>query len=554
VNEPGTIEAKSAAALLRAHVEKFYFEFNEVTSQAKQRFLQKEWHGQREAVRKRISLHEEAFENAVRELSVSRSLGKGWWKQTGAEFEKLTGSDTLAKTFFDAVGRMLFQGDLAFTLFNSTTPEKDIEPDLISVSCQTIRQTGFFSVLQKIDFEISDQNLIATSSKLLEKMNSLIPDPSMLLFFYPHLFYRNKHAYLLGYGNVSKCVQPLLFAFTNSENGIVLNALLTTEEELKNVFAFSRSYFLVEARDPKGLVDLLLKVMPSKPEAQLYMNVGYQEHGKELVVAKLHQHLQQHRSQFMVAPGIPGMVMMVFTLPDYDLVFKIIRDHFKPPKFVTRQEVIEKYLFIAKHDRVGRLADAQRFEFLGLPLAYFDQQLLDFLLADCSQSVSVRQGIVCFQDVYVERKMVPLNIYLEQARPDEAERAVIDFGHAIREMAMSNIFPGDLLIKNFGVTSEERVVFYDYDEIVPLADCTFKDMPKARDDNDEMSAEPWYAVNDSDVFPQELVKFLLPAGPLRDRFAIDHQELYTAAFWNRLKQLHQSGEVVDIQPYVANLD
>jgi isocitrate dehydrogenase kinase/phosphatase len=554
VNEPDTIDAKSAAALLRAHVEQFYFEFNEVTSQAKQRFLQKEWHGQREAVRKRISLHEEAFENAVRELSVSRSLGKGWWKQTGAEFEKLTGSDTLAKTFFDAVGRMLFQGDLAFTLFNPTTPEKDIEPDLISVSYQTIRQTGFVSVLQKIDFEISDQNLTIASAKLLEKMNSLIPEPPTLLFFYPHLFYRNKHAYLLGYGIVSKCVQPLLFAFTNSKNGIVLNALLTTEEELKNVFAFSRSYFLVEARDPKGLVDLLLKVMPSKPEAQLYMNLGYQEHGKELVVAKLHQHLQQHRSQFMVAPGIPGMVMMVFTLPDYDLVFKIIRDHFKPPKFVTRHEVIEKYLFIAKHDRVGRLADAQRFEFLGLPLAYFDQQLLDFLLLDCSQSVSVRQGIVCFQDVYVERKMVPLNIYLEQARPDEAERAVIDFGHAIREMAMSNIFPGDLLIKNFGVTSEERVVFYDYDEIVPLADCTFKDMPNARDDDDEMSAEPWYAVNDNDIFPQELVKFLLPAGPLRDRFAVNHQELYTATFWNRLKHLHQNGEVVDIQPYVANLD
>ncbi|MCA6394762.1 MAG: bifunctional isocitrate dehydrogenase kinase/phosphatase, partial [Cytophagales bacterium] len=525
----------------------------EITSHAKQRFLQREWHGQREAVRKRISLHERVFENAVRELSVSRRLGKGWWKQTGAEFEKLTGSDTLAKTFFDAVGRMLFQGDLAFTLFNSTTPEKDIEPDLISISYQAFRQTCFASVLQKIDFEISDQNLIATSSKLLEKMNSLIPDPSTLLFFYPHLFYRNKHAYLLGYGTTDGRIQPLLFAFTNSENGIVLNALLATEEELKNIFAFSRSYFLVEARDPKGLVELLLKVMPSKPEAQLFMNLGYQEHGKELVVAKLHQHLQHHRSQFMVAPGIPGMVMMVFTLPDYDLVFKIIRDHFKPPKSVTRQEVIEKYLFIAKHDRVGRLADAQRFEYLGLPLAYFDQQLLDFLLLDCSQSVSIRQGIVCFQDVYVERKMIPLNIYLEQASADKVEHAVNDFGNAIREMAMSNIFPGDLLIKNFGVTLEERVVFYDYDEIVPLVDCTFKDIPKARDDDEEMSAEPWYAVNENDIFPQELVKFLLPAGPLRDRFAIDHQELYTATFWNRLKSLHQNGEVVDIQPYVANL-
>ncbi len=188
MNEPDTIDAKSAAALLHAHVEKFYAEFNEITSHAKQRFLQREWHGQREAVRERISLHERAFEKAVRELSISRSLDKGWWKQTGVEFEKLTGSDTLAKTFFDAVGRMLFQGNLALTLFNSTTPEKDIEPDLISVSYQTIRQMGFVSVLQKIGFEISDQNLITSSSKLLEKMNSLLPDPSTLLFFYPKVW------------------------------------------------------------------------------------------------------------------------------------------------------------------------------------------------------------------------------------------------------------------------------------------------------------------------------------------------------------------------------
>lgn len=549
-----TIDPITAASQLQGHVQKFYTEFNEITSHARERFLQKAWHAQREAVRKRISLHEKVFEDAVKELSVSRSLGKGWWKQTGVEFEKLTGSDTLAKTFFDAVGRMLFRGDLVFTLFNSTTREKDdIQPGLISESYETLRQTGFSSVLQKINFKISDQNLIAVSSKLLEKMDLLIPDPSTHLFFYRHLFYRNKHAYLLGYGTTGERVQPLLFAFTNSEAGVILDALLTTEEELKNVFAFSRSYFLVEARHPKGLVDLLLKVMPSKPEAQLYMNLGYQEHGKELVVSKLHEHLHQHRSQFMVAPGIPGMVMMVFTLPDYDLVFKIIRDHFKPPKFVSRQEVIEKYLFIAKHDRVGRLADAQRFEFLGLPLAYFDQQLLDFLLVDCSQSVSVRQGIVCFQDVYIERKMIPLNIYLEQAAPDKAARAVDDFGHAIREMAMSNIFPGDLLTKNFGVTNEDRVVFYDYDEIVPLAECTFKDIPKARNDDDEMSGEPWYAVNENDIFPEELVKFLLPVGPLRDRFAINHKELYTATFWNRLKSLHQNGEIVDIQPYSANL-
>jgi isocitrate dehydrogenase kinase/phosphatase len=442
---------------------------------------------------------------------------------------------------------------LAFTLFDSSqTYNSELSLD------RWIEKRPFNGwvdgLLQKIGFEIPVENLQQPAKKIAELISQkIIRSEEATFFFYPDLFYRNKHAYLMGYALDAETLVPLLLAFTNTDEGIVLNALLYNEEEIKNVFAFSRSYFQVATSHAKGLVDFLLKVMPSKPEAQLYMNLGYQEHGKELVVRLMQQHLQTQRSQFVVAPGIPGMVMMVFTLPDYDLVFKLIRDHFRPPKSVTREEVIEKYKFIALHDRVGRLADAQRFEYLGLPLAYFDSQLLNYLLTECSQSVSVRNGVVCFQDVYTERKMIPLNLYFEQTTPAKAEQAVIDFGNAIREMALSNIFPGDLLIKNFGVTNEGRVVFYDYDEIVPLIDCAFKDIPKAKNEDDEMSAEPWFAVNESDIFPQELVKFLLPEGRLRNIFATHHQELYTATFWNSLKQFHQGGELVDIQPYQSNL-
>jgi isocitrate dehydrogenase kinase/phosphatase len=550
-----SLEVKEAVAMIKDSFQRFYGTFDELTIHAKERFQQRQWKEQREAVRKRILLHDETIEETARRLSNFQLLGKGWWKNVAIEYDIATNHNPLAQTFLDAVGRICFKGDIAFTLFDSSKVKISVlENYLEKIIVHRPFHGWVADLLQKIDIEITEQSIQKPSAKIASLLSEIvIQSEEATLFFYPDLFYRNKHAYLLGYAMDGEKLIPLLFAFTNTENGIILDALLYTEEDIKNVFAFSRSYFLVATTDAKALVDFLLKVMPSKPEPQLYMNLGYQEHGKELVIRLLQQHLQNHRSQFVVAPGIAGMVMMVFTLPDYDLVFKLIRDHFRPPKSVTREEVIEKYKFIALHDRVGRLADAQRFEYLGLPLAYFDSQLLNYLLTECSQSVSVRNGIVCFQDVYTERKMIPLNLYFEQTTPAKAERAVMDFGNAIREMALSNIFPGDLLIKNFGVTNEDRVVFYDYDEIVPLADCTFKDIPKARNDDEEMSAEPWFAVNENDIFPQELVKFLLPEGTLRDKFATNHQELYTATFWNSLKQFHQRGELVDIQPYQSNL-
>jgi isocitrate dehydrogenase kinase/phosphatase len=547
------MEPASAAQFIQQRYEQFYGTFGELTAQAKTRFKKCQWVEQREAMRSRILLHDQAIEQIAQELSTQTKLAESnvaWWRKTGEIFNRATAQNAIAQTFFDSVGRIFFKGDLAFTLFDLGQKAALEELHLIQYKFENGKQ-----LLQKgltdVGFSIRypDEKCKRVDAKLKP-----LPDNSGTAYMYPHLFYRNKHAYWLGYlGSIGRHI-PLCFAFSNSADGVELNALLTHEEEIKNVFAFSRSYFLVQTAQPDVLVEFLLLLMPSKPKAQLFMNLGYQEHGKELVVHELHRHLQQNRTQFVVAPGIPGMVMMVFTSPDYDLVFKLIRDNFRPPKFVSREEVIEKYRFIAMHDRVGRLADAQRFEYLGLPIAYFEKDLLHYLLRECSQSVSVRSGMVCFQDIYTERKMIPLNLYLDPSRSkDQNEHAVIDFGHAIREMAMSNIFPGDLLIKNFGVTTENRVVFYDYDEIVPLASCQFKDLPQARNDDEEMSAEPWYAVSDNDIFPQELVKFLLPEGEWRDLFAKHHEPLYTAKFWNDLKQLHQKGELVDIQPYVENL-
>jgi isocitrate dehydrogenase kinase/phosphatase len=243
------------------------------------------------------------------------------------------------------------------------------------------------------------------------------------------------------------------------------------------------------------------------------------------------------------------MVMLVFTLPTFPVVIKVLRDYFKPPKNVSHREVTEKYRHIAQHDRVGRLADAQRFTSLVLPEWAFENRLLEELKQEASRSLQIHEGEIQFSLAYLERKMIPLDVFLQESSSDQAKEMIMDYGQAIREIAMSNIFPGDLLLKNFGVTPEGRVVFYDYDEIIPLTQCNFRSIPLPRYEEDELANEPWFAAGENDIFPQELIKFLIPSGPLRDAFCNSHADLLTPGFWNEWKDFFLSGGITDLAPY-----
>ncbi|MFO7634764.1 MAG: isocitrate dehydrogenase kinase/phosphatase-domain containing protein, partial [Caldilinea sp.] len=139
-----------------------------------------------------------------------------------------------------------------------------------------------------------------------------------------------------------------------------------------------------------------------------------------------------------------------------------------------------------------------------------------------------RSSSQVIRHLYIERRMVPLNLYIERADDAERERAVIEYGEAIKEMVAANIFPGDMLYKNFGVTRQGRVVFYDYDEVAYLTDCNFRKIPEARTPEDEMASEPWYPVGPTDVFPEEFGTFLLGDPRVRSVFMAHHAELLEA--------------------------
>ena len=327
------------------------------------------------------------------------------------------------------------------------------------------------------------------------------------------------------------------------------DAVLLTEDEVSMVFSFTRSYFFVDTDRPRELVAFLRSLMPRKPVSELYDAIGHNKHGKTELYRALLAHAQASDDRFEVAAGQPGMVMAVFTLPSYDLVFKVIRDRFPPPKTATRREVMRKYELVFRHDRAGRLVDAREFEHLEFEKRRFSEALLDELRRDARASAEIGDRTVVLHHLYTERRLRPLDLYLREATPLEGRDAVLDYGEAIRDLARSNIFPGDMLLKNFGVTRHGRIVFYDYDELAVLTDCRFREVPRSRYDQDEMAGEPWFFVGENDVFPEEFLPVLGLSGEPREAFLARHADLLGTAFWTAMQEEHRAGRVPDIFPY-----
>jgi isocitrate dehydrogenase kinase/phosphatase len=302
--------------------------------------------------------------------------------------------------------------------------------------------------------------------------------------------------------------------------------------------------------DPVGpVVEFLRTLMPRKSLAELYTVLGRAKQGKTERYRSLYAHLASSDDRFVHAEGQRGMVMLVFTLGSYDSVFKVIRDRFPFPKTTSRPEVEDRYLFVFEHDRVGRLVDAQEFRRLRFPRSRFAPELLDELLRECAETCRLEGDDLIIGHCYIERRLKPLDVYLQTVEPAAARAAIRDYGRAIRELAMSNIFPGDLLLKNFGVSRNGRVIFYDYDELCLVTDCTYRDLPRARFDEDETRGEPWFYVGPNDVFPEQFLDFLGLRGELREEFLAHHADLLTADYWRELKAAHQAERWLEVLPY-----
>ncbi|WP_159282297.1 bifunctional isocitrate dehydrogenase kinase/phosphatase [Rahnella variigena] len=543
-----------------------YGRFLEVTSGAQQRFENANWPAVQAAMKQRIHLYDHHVGLVVAQLKCI----------TGQHFYDAAFLIRIKECYSELLPDYL-RAEIAESFFNSVYcrifKHRDLTADKLFIfSEQPARKPQNCSRPLSREYPVQS-NLIAALSKVLDDLPVRLPweeanrDVDYIatalqqrfsaewladadIEIATEIFYRNKAAWIIGKIRAGSQVFPLLLpVHLSHQNQLFVDTCLTEGNDASIVFGFARSYFMVYAPQPGALVEWLREILPAKTTAELYSAIGCQKHAKTECYREHLRFMAQTDESFIIAPGVKGMVMLVFTLPGSDRVFKVIKDNFAPQKEVTEAQVMACYQLVKEHDRVGRMADTQEFEHFVLPKKNISPELMTELHREVPAKIEDLGDSIALRHLYIERRMTPLNLYLEQASDAQLHDVIEEYGNAIKQLAAANIFPGDMLFKNFGVTRHGRVVFYDYDEICYMTEVNFRDIPAPRYPEDELASEPWYSIAPGDVFPEEFRHFLCSDKRLGQIFESLHDDLFSAGYWRGLQQRINEGHVEDVFAY-----
>ncbi len=553
--------------------DKHYRLFREASQHAKRHFERSDWKSAQVSARERIAFYDMRVQECVQILEDEydpEDLSDEVWREVKLHYIGLLTNHKqpeLAETFFNSVccnilHRTYFHNDFIFV--RPAVSTEYIEPDggIPTYRVYYPGRDGMHFTLKRIitNFQLKshfvdlDRDIGYVEARMDQMFANHVREANYQIQVLASLFYRNKGAYIVGKGINGNRIYPFVIPVLQNRKGeLLLDTIIFDPVMITVLFSFTRAYFMVDMEVPSAYVHFLRTLMPYKPRSEIYTVLGLQKLGKALFYRDYLHHLHHSSDCFEAAPGIRGLVMVVFVLPSFPYVFKVIKDHFPAPKETTRELVKEKYMLVKNHDRVGRMADTLEYSNVAFPRSRFSEELLAELKEVAPSIVEEEADQIIIRHVYIERRMVPLNIWLTDAeqRGDDAalEHGVKEYGNAIKDLVGANIFPGDMLYKNFGVTKHGRVVFYDYDEIEYITDCNFRNIPQARNEEDEMSAEPWYPIAKNDVFPEQLSTFLLGNPKVKRYFMKYHAELLTPEFWEIRKQRIMDGYLEDVFPY-----
>ena len=558
--------AQDFAAAIVAAFARYNTAYRAITRRAPERFENRDWSGSQADVVERLELYSSMVNETVSGLQQrlgEDALDIGLWVAIKLAYNERIAAladPEFLKTFFSSITRRLFGTvgvDPRIEYFAlDLDPLRGIASEVVT---NRYGNRGSLDLLFEEllsdyrfrtpwrDFEGSVSHVATDVELHLQRIGERRPLREIEVI--RPVFYQMSRAYVVGRILGEGWMLPFAVAFRNTPRGVLVDAVMLQESDVSILFSFTRSYFHVDLERVGEAVLFLHSIMPVKPVSELFTVLGRAKQGKTKRFREIFRHLGATKDHFVRAPGERGLVMACFMLENFDVVFKVIRDQFPAVKNVRREEVMAKYDLVFRHDRAGRLVDAQEFRDIRLPRARFAPDMLAELTSECALNVRVDGDDVIVNHAYVERRMTPLNLYLRSATPEQAQLAVMEYGQAIRDLAYTNIFAGDLLLKNFGVTRHDRVIFYDYDELCRVTDCRFRDMPQATSDEDEMRAESWFYVADNDVFPETFLQFLGLEGRLREMFLEKHGEILTAGWWRSLQERLHSGDVVEVLPY-----
>jgi isocitrate dehydrogenase kinase/phosphatase len=541
-------------------------DFRAVTQRARQRFEDKDWRGSQKDAVERIELYSKYVDSSVQLMQ--EKLGddaheRSVWSSIKRRFDEIIDplpDNEFPKTFFSSVTRTTFgtvgvDAAVEFVALDldpignvTTHVETKVYVNRGSVDLLIEELLADFRFRTPYrDFERSVATVAHEVKASLETGGERRTVEKLEVI--KEVFYQMTRAYLVGRISGRGWTLPFVVALRNGDSGVVVDAVMLEEGTVSVLFSFTRSYFHVDLAHVGEVVKFLKSILPRKRVSELFTVLGRAKQGKTERYRELYGHLQQSDDQFILAPGERGLVMVCFTLPSFDVVFKLIRDKFPYQKNILREDVLSKYELVFKHDRAGRLVDAQEFKRVKLPKSRFAPDLLEELLTETSNTVHVEGDELLIDHMYIERRMTPLNLYVRTATREQAAKAVLDYGQAIRDLAATNIFPGDLLLKNFGVTRHGRVIFYDYDELCLVTDCKFREVPQSEHDEDDMRAESWFYVGESDVFPETFINFLGFDPHLKSVFLEAHGEILTADWWRATQHRLKEGDLLEVLPY-----
>jgi isocitrate dehydrogenase kinase/phosphatase len=564
-----TAVAQRIADAIIEGFDKHYRLFRETSAKAKERFEAAAWAEAQQAVKERIRFYDERVRENVERLRTefaAETIDDATWQQIKLLYIGLLVDHKrpeLAETFFNSVitrilHRTYVHNDFIFVRAAISTEYIASDPPIYRSYYPTEfgLQATFVKVFRDFgwtrEFVDLERDVAHVLRALLEHEGGSWPhrEPNFQVQVLSSPFYRNKAAYVIGIVLNGHDETPFVVPVLHDDEGrLTLDTVLLDRSSISVLFSLSRAYFMVDMDVPSGFVQFLRRIMRAKPRSELYTAIGLGKQGKTLFFRDLLHHLHHSQDVFVEAPGTRGQVMHVFNLPSYPYVFKVIKDVFGPTKATDKETVKRKFLMVKNVDRVGRMADTLEFTNLALPLDRFSTELLEQLDQLAPSAIELDGDNLIVKHCYVERRMIPLNVYLANADGDEVEHVVREYGDAIRELAIANVFTGDMLWRNFGVNGQRRVVFYDYDEIEYLTDCVFRAMPSPPNPEAELSGEVWYPVGPNDVFPEEFAPFLLGDPQVREVFLRHHGELLRPEFWHECQRQVAEGEIVDFFPY-----
>jgi isocitrate dehydrogenase kinase/phosphatase len=541
-------------------------DFRAITQRARLRFEERDWRGSQKDAVERIELYTKYVDNTA--VLMVRRLGddaheRAIWSSIKRRFDEIIDplpDNEFARTFFSSVTR---------TTFGTVGVDPAVEFVALDLdplaSVKTHVETKLYvnrgaiellveELLTDFRFRTPYRDFDRSVHMVAEEIKASVERGGErrhveTIEVIKEVFYQMTRAYLVGRISGRGWTLPFVVALRNGDTGVVVDAIMLEESTVSVLFSFTRSYFHVDLAHVGEVVQFLKTILPLKRVSELFTVLGRAKQGKTERYRELFGHLQVSADQFILAPGEKGLVMICFTLPSFDVVFKLIRDRFPVQKNILREDVLVKYDLVFKHDRAGRLVDAQEFKRIKFPKARFAPDLLEELLTEAAQTVHVEGDELLIDHLYIERRMTPLNLYVREAEREQAEKAVLDYGQAIRDLAGTNIFPGDLLLKNFGVTRHGRVIFYDYDELCLVTDCRFREIPQSSHDEDDMRADAWFYVGDNDVFPETFINFLGFDAHLKCVFLEAHAEILTAEWWRGIQSRLREGDLLEVLPY-----